>query len=40
MCKVLILDRENEPKDRTDAKKLFEVLGSFEFIYGMEVYLL
>jgi hypothetical protein len=28
-----------EPKDRSDAKDLFDVLGSFEFICGMTFYL-
>jgi len=31
-------DRDVEPKDRSDAKNLFEVLGSFEFIFGMVIW--
>ena len=31
-------DRDTEAKDRSDAKNLFEVLGSFEFIFGMVIW--
>ena len=31
-------DGDTEPKDRSVAKKLFEVLGSFEFIFGMVIW--
>ena len=29
---------DTEPKDRSDAKKLYEVLGSFDFIFGMVIW--
>ncbi|XBI11435.1 hypothetical protein VPH35_138496 [Triticum aestivum] len=31
-------DSGTEPKDRSDAKKLFDVLGSYEFILGMVIW--
>ena len=31
-------DNDTEPKDRSDAKNLFEVLGTFEFILGMVIW--
>src|SRR4051812_21618058 len=31
-------DVDTEAKDRSDAKKLFKVLGSFEFIFGMVIW--
>jgi hypothetical protein len=31
-------DPDVEPKDRSDAKNLFDVLGSFEFIFGMVIW--
>ena len=31
-------DCDTEPKDRSDAKKLYEVLGSFDFIFGMVIW--
>ena len=31
-------DRDTKPKDRSDAKNLYDVLGSFEFILGMVIW--
>ena len=31
-------DGDTEPKDRSDAKNLYDVLGSFEFILGMVIW--
>ena len=36
---ALSKDPNVEPKDRSDAKNLFDVLGSFEFIFGTTFYL-
>jgi hypothetical protein len=35
---ALCEDPDVEPEDRSDAKNLFDVLGSFEFILGMVIW--
>jgi len=35
---ALCEDLDVEPEDRSDAKNLFDVLGSFEFILGMVIW--
>jgi hypothetical protein len=36
--KALSEDRDTPAKDRIDAKKSFDILGSFEFILGMVIW--